>query len=113
MADSKKAKDIIVLNVSRTFMIADYFVVCGSGSSVQSKSIADEIEEELKESGITILGREGSGDSAWILLDFGSVIVHIFRDWSRRFYDIENFWGDSHSIQWKRSTQKKKRTKST
>jgi ribosome-associated protein len=102
------AQDIEVLNVSKVFLIADYFVICSSNSSVQSKSIALKIEEELQKQGISLIGREGIEDARWILLDSGSIIVHIFEEEARQFYDLENLWGDARRIKWQRSAQKEK-----
>lgn len=93
--------------MSRVFLIADYFVICSCDSSVQAKSVALEIEEELENLGFCLLGKEGIEAASWILLDFGSVVVHIFREEVRKFYDIENLWGDARSISWGRAPKRK------
>jgi ribosome-associated protein len=106
------AQNIVVMNVSRVFLIADYFVICSSNSSVQAKSIALEIEEELQKRGIGLIGKEGIEDARWILLDSGSIVVHIFEEESREFYDLESLWGDARTIKWQRSARKRKCTES-
>lgn len=76
-------------------MIADYFVLLTGRSSTQVQAIADSIEEKLTEQGVKLLRREGYQEARWILLDFGSVVVHVFRDEDRRFYSLERLWGDA------------------
>lgn len=76
-------------------MIADYFVLLTGRSSTQVQAIADSIEEMLTGQGVRLLRREGYQEARWILLDFGSVVVHVFRDEDRRFYSLERLWGDA------------------
>jgi len=88
----KKAKDIIILNMQKVTSFADYAVVC-SGTSVQS--IAQAIEENMKNNGILPLGIEGERNAQWILMDYADIIVHVFYEPVRGFYDMERLWSDA------------------
>lgn len=94
---SKKAVDLKVLKVRDLTVLADYFVICSGTSSTQIKSLADECEYKLEESGAKILHREGKG-SDWVLLDFGDVIIHVYSRQARDFYNLERFWSDAEEI---------------
>ena len=80
--------------------VADYFVICTSGSRPQSRAIADEIELELKEEGFPHLGTEGREEASWVLLDYGGVVVHIFLEETRDYYQLEMLWGDAPKLDW-------------
>lgn len=97
-ASSKKARDIKILNVRGLSEIADYFVLCSGGSSVQVKAIADEIEEKMSEKGYEINHKEGYNAGRWILLDYGEVIAHIFCEEEREFYDLERLWVEAEAV---------------
>lgn len=97
-AANKKALDIKILNVSGLSPIADYLVICSGNSTVQVKAIADEIEDKMAEDGYSLSHKEGYGSGRWILLDYGSVIVHIFHSEERDFYDLERLWADAEAI---------------
>ncbi len=97
-ADDKKALDIKLLDISALTTIADYFVICHGNSNTQQSAIFDEIEEKLKEDGITLLNPEGRRGSGWLLMDYGDVIVHILNSETREFYGIENLWADAEEI---------------
>ena len=97
-ASNKKARDIKILNVKGISEIADYFVICSGTSTIQVKAIADEIEEKMAESGYVISHKEGYNSGKWILLDYGSVIAHIFYEEDREFYDLERLWVDAEAI---------------
>jgi ribosome-associated protein len=100
IADDKKAADILVLKVRKIFSIADYFVICTCESSPQARAIAEEIEHRLKKEGYCHLGTEGREDASWILLDYGSVVVHVFLPETRNYYQIEMLWGDAPRLDW-------------
>ena len=93
--DEKKAVDIKVIDISRISIIADYFIIAGGTNIRQVKSLADNVEEKLDEAGVHYSHREGYSDGEWILLDYGDVVVHIFRDESRAYYALEKLWGDA------------------
>lgn len=90
--EDKLAKDINVIDIKDKSTIADYFVVATGGSNLQIKAIQEEIEEKVEEAGFEIFGNEGFRDSAWLLMDLGDVIVHIFSEEQREFYGLEKLW---------------------
>lgn len=94
----KKAQNLSILKVKDVSSFTDYFIVCSGTSDRQVKGIAASIEETLKKSGIKPLGIEGEKTGNWILMDFGDVIIHIFYEPSREFYDIEGLWSDVPSM---------------
>ena len=96
--DEKIAKDLSILNISNVSSFADYFVICNGNSSTQIKSLADEVEEKLKEVDVTPYSKEGFSDASWVLLDYSSVVVHIFNPEQRDFYSIENLWSDAPDV---------------
>lgn len=97
--DDKKGLDIILLDIHEKTGIADYFVICTGNTKIQTKAIADGIEEKLdKELGVTVYHREGFQTGEWILLDYGTVVVQIFQPEARRYYDLEKLWADGKKI---------------
>ncbi len=94
-AEDKKARDIEVLDVKNLTVIADYFVICSGGSTLQVRAIADNIVEKMAEAGQEPLHTEGYSVGRWILLDYGDVIIHVFVDEDREYYDIERLWRDA------------------
>ena len=98
LAEDKKAADIILLDVSPFTTVADYLVLCSGGSERQLDAIADGIVEGIKEEGTRILAREGEAVSHWILLDVGSVIVHVFAPPEREFYALERLWAEAKTV---------------
>lgn len=97
-ADSKKARNIKVLELAGLTTLTDYFVICEGGSSTQVKAIADEVEEKLAEIGIEPYGKEGFSMADWILMDYSDVVVHIFTPDSREFFNIEHLWADAKEV---------------
>jgi ribosome-associated protein len=98
LAEDKKAADIVLLDLSGLTTLADHFVICSGGSERQLGAIADGIVEGLRAEGIRPIGREGVAASHWVLLDFGSVIVHIFTPPERDFYQLERHWSEAKTI---------------
>jgi ribosome-associated protein len=94
-AADKKASDILLLDLRRMTLIADYFVVCNGQSSRQLRAIAQGIAESLKDLGERPLRMEGTPESGWLLMDFGSVIAHIFSPELRAYYALEKLWQDA------------------
>ncbi|MCX8131081.1 MAG: ribosome silencing factor [Clostridia bacterium] len=92
--ESKKAKDISVISIKEISILADYFVICSGTSSTHIKALADELEEKMKEDGYSFFHKEGYNSARWILLDYGEVVVHIFHDEDRSFYNLERLWSD-------------------
>jgi ribosome-associated protein len=92
LAGSKKASDIVLLDVRSQTAMTDYFVICSGASDRQLAAIADGIEEGLDEEDVSPLSREGDAGSHWVLLDFGGVIVHVMSVPEREFYQLEKLW---------------------
>jgi len=91
----KKAKDLIILNVSEVSAFADYFIICSGTSDRQVRAVAAAIQESLKTAGILPLGVEGEKAGRWILLDYDDVIIHVFLESVRTFYDLERLWSET------------------
>ncbi len=98
VAEDKKAADIVLLDLAGLTTIADYFVICSGGSERQLAAIADGILEALRAEKVRPIGREGEPASHWVLVDFGSVIVHIFTPPERDFYQLEKHWSEARTI---------------
>jgi ribosome-associated protein len=98
LAEDKKAADIVLLDLAALTTLADHFVICSGGSERQLDAIADGIVEGLRADGVRPLGREGVAASHWVLLDFGSVIVHVFTPPERDFYQLERHWAQAKTI---------------
>ena len=98
LAEDKKAADMVVLELAPLTTLADYFVIASGGSERQLDAIADGIVEGLREEKIRPIGREGTAASHWVLLDYGSVIVHIFTPPERDYYGLEKHWSEAKTI---------------
>jgi ribosome-associated protein len=96
--DSKKAKDITLLETKDITVLADYFIICTAGSTTQIKTLTDEVDKALTEQGEPALRTEGYRNGGWVLVDFGCLIVHIFLQEIREFYDLERLWSDAPQI---------------
>lgn len=92
---SKKAKDIVLIDLRKHPSVCDYFVITTGESTVQIDTIADNIEKSLLEKNCKIWSREGRREALWILLDYGDVVVHIFYKETRGFYHLEKLWYDA------------------
>jgi len=98
IATDRKAMDVVVLDMRDASSITDYFLICSGGSERQVRAIADAIDEQLGPSGIASLGVEGYREGHWILMDYGDVIVHVFSEDTRDFYDLERLWANAPKI---------------
>jgi len=96
--DDKKALEVKALYVGELTTLADYFVIAGGTSTTHVKSLCDEVLERLEEEGITVNHIEGYNSATWILMDYGSIVVHIFTKDERNFYSLERLWGDAKEI---------------
>jgi ribosome-associated protein len=94
----KKAQDIAVVDISQMTVIADAFVVCTGRTPIQVRSLADELEEKLRAAGVAPYRREGLEAARWIVLDLGSVMVHVFHREERDFYNLERLWNSGDNI---------------
>lgn len=95
---NEKALDVVVLDVNHLTVIADYFVIAAGRNILQVKSIAEQVEERLAEAGIKPLRREGHKEGIWVVLDYGSILFHVFRQEEREYYNLENLWGDAREV---------------
>lgn len=100
-AEDRLADDILVLDVSKSFFYADYFVICSGNTTRHTSRIAEEVQRKMKEAGVRLKRAEGAAEATWILLDFGDVIVHIFTSEAREFYKLENLWKDAPRLEFK------------
>lgn len=99
VALDNRGQDVLVLDVSRQTAIFDYFVLATGASRRQLHAIADEIDDRLqKDLGDRRLGVEGFEESRWIVLDYGSVVVHLFDEEMRSYYDLESLWADAKKL---------------
>ncbi len=95
----RKASDLTILEVKDLSSFTDYFLICSGNSDRQVQALASHIEEELDKQGIHPLGTEGKREGRWILLDYGDVIVHVFYQPVRDFYDLERLWSEAPRVE--------------
>ena len=95
---SKKGLDIQIIEIGSVSVIADYMVIATGTSSTHVKALADEVEYQLDKEGVSVSHVEGYRSNTWILLDYIDVIVHVFSDEARDFYDLERLWQDGKNI---------------
>ena len=93
----KKAQDITVLHVGHLTVITDYMVIATGRSTLQVKSLADDVDEAMAMEGVALRAREDQGEGRWIVLDYGTVLVHIFHPEDRQFYHLERLWEDGQN----------------
>ena len=96
--DAKFAQDVVIIELGSLSPIADYFIIATGGSAPQLAALAQTAEELLKSQGLTLQHTEGLQAGKWVLLDFGTVIVHLFDKESRDYYNLERIWGDARII---------------
>ena len=92
---NKKAANILTLDMRNITSLADYYVLCDGASARQIRAISDELLEKLKRAGTRVAMIEGTPESGWVLVDFGSVIVHVFSPEQRAYYQLEELWQDA------------------
>jgi len=95
----KKAENISVLEITDLTVMADYFIICTGTSTTQIKTLTDAVEVALEEAGETTHHVEGRGNGSWVLMDFGCIVIHLFMDEARKFYDLERLWQDAKKIE--------------
>jgi ribosome-associated protein len=98
LAEDKKAADIVLLDLRDLTTLADYFVICSAGSERQLDAVADGVISGLREEGLRPIGREGAAASHWVLVDYGSVIVHVFTPPEREYYQLERHWSEAKVV---------------
>ncbi|NLV35307.1 MAG: ribosome silencing factor [Clostridiaceae bacterium] len=96
--EDKKARNIEIIDISHVSTLADYFIICSGTSTIHNKTIADELDDKMAEAGYNLIHREGYESARWILLDFGEVVVHIFHEEDRSFYNLERLWADGRFL---------------
>ena len=96
--DSKKGIDIQLLKIDKVSSLADYFLICTGTSNTHVKTLCDHAEFTLDNLGEPLLGREGHRGNSWELLDYGSIVVHVFTQEAREFYSLERLWADAEKI---------------
>ena len=104
-ASAKGGEDTVIIEVGAILAITDAFVITSGRNTRQVKTIAEEVEAQLKaEGGISPLRVEGLSDSQWVLLDYGDLVIHVFLDETREFYDLERLWSDAPRVAWEDET---------
>lgn len=98
-AQDKKASNVTLLDLTGLGAFTNYFLLCSGYSSRQVASIGEEIEQRLSKRGLHLQHREGRGESEWVLLDYGSFLVHIFTERARQYYDLERLWRSATRIE--------------
>ena len=96
--DEKKGMDIKLLKIDKVSSLADYFLICTGTSNTHVRTLCDFAEYTLEELGEPMLGREGHRGNSWELLDYGSIVVHVFTQEAREFYSLERLWADAEEI---------------
>ena len=96
--DEKKGMDIKLLKIDRVSSLADYFLICTGTSNTHVKTLCDYAEYTLEQLGETMLGREGHRGNSWELLDYGTIVIHVFTTEAREFYALERIWADAEQI---------------
>ncbi len=102
-ASSKQGADIVILDVARLIVITDFFVIASGTSDRQVKTIVDEVEKQLKTIDVRPVRTEGEVDARWVLLDYVDVVVHVFAEEEREYYDLERLWRDAPRVPWDES----------
>ena len=92
--DKNKGRDIVALDVSGMTVVCDYMLIVSGRNAVHTKSLADELDDRMRESGLTPLRSEGQKDGRWIILDYGDILVEIFHPEEREYYHLERLWED-------------------
>ena len=95
----KKAEDMVVLRIGEVSLIADYFVIATGKTKLQLHAIADNVMQKAKAAGYQLLHKEGYDEGLWVLLDYGSVVVHLFQPEARDFYELGRLWGHSPRVE--------------
>ena len=96
--DEKKGEDIKVIDISGISVMADYLIIANGNSITQVQALVDNVEEKMNQSGFIMKRKEGNRSSTWVLLDFGDIVVHVFDNEDRLFYDLERIWSDGKTV---------------
>jgi ribosome-associated protein len=104
-AADKQATDVVILDVSELIVITDQFVICSAGSERQLKTVVEAVEEAGRALGVRPLRREGEDGAGWWLLDYVDVVVHVFGEEERAYYDLERLWRDAPRVEWRHTSE--------
>ena len=96
--DDKKGVDITLLEITEVTTLADHFLICTGTSNTHVKALCDAVEEALDNAGEPAIRREGHRSGTWVLLDYGCLVVHVFIEETRQFYDLERLWSDAKKV---------------
>ena len=96
--DAKKGQNIKLLKIDRVSSLADYFLICTASSRTHVRTLCDAVEEAMDTAGEPMVGREGHRGGTWVVLDYGCVVVHVFTEETRAFYDLERLWQDGKEV---------------
>ena len=102
LACDRHCRDIVLLELGQLSPVANHFVICTGTSSQQIRAVSGEIEKHGKDNGFAVFGRSGREQGRWAVVDFVDVVVHLFDEEYRQFYDLELLWGDAPKIDWQR-----------
>ncbi|OGB63259.1 MAG: ribosome silencing factor [Caldithrix sp. RBG_13_44_9] len=98
LAWEKKGNDIVILDVKKLTDVTDYFIIISGESELHVKALSDYLEEKLDQDQMKVWHREGYSNLNWVLLDYVDVVIHIFKDQTRQYYQLEKLWGDARII---------------
>ena len=96
--DSKKGMNIKLLKIDKISSLADHFLICTGTSGTHVKTLCDFVEYTMDQMGESVLGREGHRGNTWELLDYGTIVIHVFTQEAREFYDLERLWADAETV---------------
>ncbi len=97
-ADDKKAFDILILDLRGITYITDYFVICSASNPTQVGAVSDSVDQKLGRAGVSPSHIEGKDGANWVLMDYGDVVVHVFDEQTRLYYNLEKLWGDAPRV---------------
>lgn len=103
LLDEKKAEHISVIKIDDISSLCDYFVIATGRGSTHVRSLSDEVEEKLKQQGVEPMRIEGYRSDNWVLMDYTNVVVHVFTQEARDFYDLDRLWADGTKVEWQES----------
>ncbi len=109
LAESKKADEILILDVRTFHLFTDYLLLCSGHSEIHVETIAEEIRCKLKERGMVPGNIEGLKTKRWILMDYGALVVHVFYPETRRFYNLEGLWDGARKVNWQKRKRRQKK----
>ncbi len=104
-AADKQASEIVILDVSELIVITDLFLICSAASERQVKTVIEAVEEAGRGLGVRPLRREGEDGAGWWLLDYVDVVVHVFGEEERAYYDLERLWRDAPRVEWRQASE--------